>query len=216
LFMTVPVRIFTQRTAQTILGAVLTLLNRHNASSVVVTGHSLGGALALLDSVYLSLHLPAGTRVRTIGYGMPRVGNAAFADYVDATHSGNLTRINNKKDPVPILPGKIFGYTHPAGEVHIPDSGAWVACPGQDNPSALCVVGDVPSVAKGKLTDHRGPYYDDGVIMGYCRNILHPPACYMFDPTCLFSSLFPVFVRFLLGVLEFVKNSIKHQESPFY
>jgi hypothetical protein len=102
-----------------------------------------------------------------ISYGMPRVGNAAFADYVDATHNGNLTHINNKEDPVPIVPGEFLGYTHPAGEVHIQDSGAWVACPGQDNPSELCIVGDVPSVFLGNLSDHDGPY-DDGIVMGTC------------------------------------------------
>jgi hypothetical protein len=102
-----------------------------------------------------------------ISYGKPRAGNAAFADYVDAMHNGNLTHINNKMDPVPIVPSRILGYAHPAGEVHIQDSGAWVVCPGQDNPSKLCVVGDVPSVLLGNLLDHVGPY-DDSVIMGTC------------------------------------------------
>jgi hypothetical protein len=97
-------------------------------------------------------------------YGMPRVGNAAFADYVDATFSGNLTHINNKKDPVPIVPSKHVGYVHPAGEVHIQGSGAWDACPGQDNPSEFCIVGDEPTVFVGELSDHDGPY--DGILMG--------------------------------------------------
>jgi len=56
------------------------------------------------------------------------VGNKAFADYVDANLS--LTHINNMEDFVPIIPGEFLGYTHPAGEVHIQDSGAWLACPG--------------------------------------------------------------------------------------
>jgi len=154
-------------TAQTILAAVLTLLNQHSASSVVVTGHSLGAALALLDSVYLPLHLPNGTLVNAIAYGMPRVGNAAFANYVDATHNGNLSHINNKEDPIPIVPGMFLGYTHPSGEVHIQDSGSWVACPGQDNPSNLCSVGDVPTIFQSNKLDHDGPY-DDGVMMATC------------------------------------------------
>jgi hypothetical protein len=144
---------------------VVTVLNRHNASSVVVIGHSLGAAIALLDSVYLRLHLPASTGVSTVGFGLPRVGNAAFADYVDATLSGNVTHINNKKDPIPILPGKFLGYAHPAGEIHIQASGAWDACPGKDNPSKLCIVGDVPTVFQGNLSDHDGPYYGD-ILMG--------------------------------------------------
>jgi predicted lipase len=162
------------RTAPAILAAVLALLKQHSASSVVVTGHSLGAALGLLDSVYLSLHLPASTRVNMVGYGMPRVGNLAFANYVDALHSSDsvpvtVTRINNKKDPIPIVPGRFMGFAHPAGEVHILDDsgGAWVACQGQDNPSRLCSVGDVPDVVRSNILDHLGPY-DGNIFMGLC------------------------------------------------
>lgn len=151
---------------------MLALLQQHDgASSVVVTGHSLGAALALLDAVYLPLHLPAGTRVCMVGYGMPRVGNDAFADYVDSTLSGCVTHINNKKDPIPTVPGRFMGFAHPAGEVHIQEeeenSGTWVACLGQDNPSQQCIVGDVPDMLQGDIVDHMGPY-DDGVYMGLC------------------------------------------------
>ena len=155
------------KTASTILAAVLALLSQHSASSVVVTGHSLGAALALLDLVYLALHVPAGTRVSAFTFGMPRVGNAYFANYVDATDNGNLTHINNQEDPIPTVPAKALGFVHPSGEVHIQDSGSWVACPGQDNPSTLCIVGDVPTVLQGNLTNHDGPY-DDDIIMGTC------------------------------------------------
>ena len=98
-----------------------------------------------------------------IGYGLPRVGNQDFANYVDALRL-SITHINNKEDFVPILPGRFLGFHHPSGEVHIRDSGAWAACPGQDNDSAECTVGDVTSIFKGKESDHDGPY--DGVTMG--------------------------------------------------
>ena len=94
-----------------------------------MVGHSLGGALALLDSVYLPLHL-SGTTFKTVTYGMPRVGSQAFADYVDG-NVADLTHVNNEEDPVPILPGMFLGFHHPSGEVHIQDSGAWDACPGE-------------------------------------------------------------------------------------
>lgn len=154
------------RTAPTILTAVQALIKQHNASSVVLVGHSLGAALALLDAVYLPLHLPSSTHVRVVGYGMPRVGNQAFADHVDTTHRGSVTRINNRKDPIPIVPGRFMGFVHPSGEVHIQGaSGAWVACPGQDDTSSLCSVGDVPHVLLGDILDHLGPY-DDGIYVG--------------------------------------------------
>ena len=129
--------------------------------------------------MYLPLWLPSGTTFRTIGYGLSRVGNRAFANYVDANLY--LTHINNKEDPIPILPGRSLGFVHPSGEVHIQDSGEWAACPGkfflplmldslttrrtgQDNPSTECIVGDVPTILDGNLADNNGPY--NGITTG--------------------------------------------------
>ncbi|KAF8651855.1 hypothetical protein AX16_004629 [Volvariella volvacea WC 439] len=149
------------KTASAILSAVRTAISQHSATRVTIVGHSLGAAIALLDGVYLPLHI-SGVSFRVIGYGMPRVGNQAFADYVDSHLS--LTHINNKKDIVPIVPGRFLGYHHPSGEVHIEESGTWASCPGQDNTSTLCTVGDVPNIFDGNTSDHDGPY--DGVTMG--------------------------------------------------
>ena len=146
-----------------------------------------GAAIGLLDAVYLPLHIPNIT-TRFVGYGLPRVGNQHFADYVDAQRGTlSVTHINNKKDDVPILPGRFLGFHHPSGEVHIDEAGAWLACPGrsrifcfvrawevltrevlggvgQDNTSAKCTVGDVRNIFVGNETDHDGPY--DGIEMG--------------------------------------------------
>ncbi|GLB44369.1 putative alpha beta-hydrolase [Lyophyllum shimeji] len=150
------------KTATTILDAVQKSMSAHGATTVHVVGHSLGAALALLDGVYLPLHLPSGTTVTVVGYGEPRVGNSAFANWVDGHIA--VTRINNREDYIPIMPGQSMGYSHPSGEVHIQDSGVWVSCPGQENPSTQCTDGDVPTIAQGNQTDHSGPY--DGIVMG--------------------------------------------------
>ncbi|KZP08346.1 alpha/beta-hydrolase [Athelia psychrophila] len=149
-------------TATDVLAAVKSSMSSHGATAVTVVGHSLGAAIALLTSVYLPLWLPSGTTYKTIGYGLPRVGNQAFADYVDA--NVKLTHINNMEDPIPICPGEFLGFVHPAGEVHIQDSGEWASCPGQDNSSDQCIVGDVPNITDGSLSNHDGPY--NGVTMG--------------------------------------------------
>ncbi|KAG2143797.1 Alpha/Beta hydrolase protein [Suillus bovinus] len=149
-------------TATDVLAAVESAMSTYGTTSVTMVGHSLGAAITLLDSVYLPLWLPAGTTFKTICYGLPRVGNQAFADYVDANL--HLTHINNEEDPIPICPGMFMGFVHPAGEVHIEDSGEWAACPGQDNPSTQCIVGDVPEIWDGDESDHDGPY--NGILMG--------------------------------------------------
>ena len=181
-----------RRTATTVLSYVQQTLSAHSTLSVAIVGHSLGAALSLLDGVYLSLHLGASVNVRVIGYGMPRVGNQDFANWVDSHLGGQVTHINNKGDPIPIVPGRFLGFHHASGEVHITDSGTWENCPGeffslsgvrlrpfggvltrarrvalfsgQDNTATLCTVGDVPNLLKGNPSDHHGPY--DGIFMG--------------------------------------------------
>ena len=90
--------------ASAVLAAVKTTLAAHPGATVVTTGHSLGGALAQVSAVSLKLRLPSGTKVKYVGYSSPRVGNPAWANLVDSL-VGDVTRINNKKDLVPIIPG---------------------------------------------------------------------------------------------------------------
>ncbi|KAK0202424.1 alpha/beta-hydrolase [Desarmillaria ectypa] len=143
------------KSAKDILRAVTAALSEYNTNSVTLVGHSLGAALSLLDAVYLPLHLDASYRM---------VGNQEFADYLDASLSGKISHINNKQDPVPILPGMALGFHQPSGEIHIDSNDNWNSCPGQENPEKGCTIGDVSSIFVGDLNDHDGPY--DGVEMG--------------------------------------------------
>ncbi|KAJ3574449.1 hypothetical protein NP233_g1765 [Leucocoprinus birnbaumii] len=148
------------QTATAILSAVRQTITKYQAKQVTIVGHSLGGALALLDGVYLPLHIK-GVSFRTVTYAMSKVGNQAFADYVDANVS--LTHINNKDDPIPRLPPAIpllLDYHQTSGEIHIVENGNWISCPGQENPSPKCT----SSNTRTDIKDHYGPY--NGVIMG--------------------------------------------------
>ncbi|RDB18531.1 Lipase [Hypsizygus marmoreus] len=149
------------KSATAVLAAVRSALSNNGASKVTVVGHSLGGAIALITSVYLPLYLP-GVTFKTVTYGMPRVGNQAFADYLDS--HADVSHINNQDDIVPIVPGRFLGFAHPKGEKHIVDSNAWIDCPGQDNTNSQCTIGYVPNIFSGDTGDHSGPY--DGINMG--------------------------------------------------
>ncbi|KAF9485578.1 lipase class 3 family protein [Pholiota conissans] len=153
------------KTATAVLAAVKKALQQSKFNKVTLVGHSLGknlgGALSLLESVYLPLFLPTVT-FRMIGYGTPRVGNQAFATYID--QHVNLDRVNNLDDVVPILPGRFLGFHHPSGEKHIQPNKSWIVCLGDDNTDDRCSTGDVGNIFEGDVSDHDGPY--DGVTMG--------------------------------------------------
>jgi len=72
-------------------------------TNIIVTGHSLGGGIATLVSLYLA---KKGYTVSCYTYGSPRVGNSQFCKLFN---SSNITsvRIVNDMDPVPSLPWAI-------------------------------------------------------------------------------------------------------------
>ncbi|KAL5701995.1 hypothetical protein ACHQM5_027271 [Ranunculus cassubicifolius] len=74
--------------------------------SLTITGHSLGGALAILNAYevgYTVSDLP----IHVISFGAPRVGNVAFRDELNKMGVKTL-RIVVKQDFVPKLPGTIL------------------------------------------------------------------------------------------------------------
>ncbi|KAF8957116.1 alpha/beta-hydrolase [Flammula alnicola] len=149
------------KTATSVLAAVRKALQQSGLTTVTVVGHSLGAALSLLESVYLPLFIPNVT-FKMIGYGLPRVGNQAFATYID--NHVEIDHVNNKEDIVPIVPGRFLGFHHPGGEKHIQDNNSWIVCAGEDNTDKRCSTGDVSNIFEGSISDHDGPY--DVVTMG--------------------------------------------------
>ncbi|ELU43389.1 lipase domain-containing protein [Rhizoctonia solani AG-1 IA] len=93
-------------TATTILAGVKSLLSAHSATKVLAIGHSLGGAIATLDALYFRINLPPTVSIKAVTFGLPRVGNQAFADLIDSQIT-DFSYVTNEKDLVPILPGEI-------------------------------------------------------------------------------------------------------------
>lgn len=67
-----------------------------------VTGHSLGGALALLGA-WLFLRRTVGVH-QVYTFGAPMVGNKDVADAINREYAGKVFRYVNAPDPVPLLP----------------------------------------------------------------------------------------------------------------
>jgi hypothetical protein len=79
---------------------------------LVVTGHSLGGAVATVAAAHLRA---AGLAVDLYTYGSPRVGNDAFAIWFGRQRGGEW-RVTHEDDPVPRLPPLFLGYRHTSPE----------------------------------------------------------------------------------------------------
>ncbi|KDQ19506.1 hypothetical protein BOTBODRAFT_28083 [Botryobasidium botryosum FD-172 SS1] len=150
-------------TAPAILAAVKQIISERHVSTVTCVGHSLGGAIALLDGMFMRIQLPSSIHVKVVTHGMPRVGNQDLANWVDENIT-DLAHITNMHDVVPIVPGRGLGFHHPSNEKHILSGDDWVACSGQDNTDPSCIVGAVPNLLAGNVIDHLGPYH--GVMMG--------------------------------------------------
>ncbi|KAI7892789.1 lipase [Mucor mucedo] len=123
---------------------------------VVVSGHSLGGAHALLAALDLyqrdSRFGPNNMSVYTVG--CPRVGDTSFAYYVDATRIPFYRSVHNR-DPVPHLPPQAMGFLHAGVEIWDKTLGGYSICP-TNLESQSCSNTIVPIVS---FFDHL-TYYD--------------------------------------------------------
>ncbi|KID98546.1 Triacylglycerol lipase, partial [Metarhizium majus ARSEF 297] len=90
---------------------------RHPGHRVVVTGHSLGGAVASIAAGYLR---KGGVHVDAYTYGSPRIGDPAFVSFISSQKNGVTTRVTNGRDPVTVVPGVGFGYAHTTPEYWFP------------------------------------------------------------------------------------------------
>ncbi|CAM9991059.1 unnamed protein product, partial [Phaeothamnion confervicola] len=69
---------------------------------ILVTGHSLGGALATLTTLDFGRRFPK-AQVTMYSFGAPRVGNTAFAELFSRVN-GESFRVVNKRDLVARMP----------------------------------------------------------------------------------------------------------------
>ncbi|OJK04868.1 hypothetical protein ASPACDRAFT_1851828 [Aspergillus aculeatus ATCC 16872] len=102
--------------ADTLTAEIASAVTAYPGYSLVLTGHSLGGALATIGATVLR---NAGYSVQLYSYGAPRVGNTALANYITSKGSGSNFRVTHLNDVVPRLPPRLLGYSHPSPEYWI-------------------------------------------------------------------------------------------------
>lgn len=95
---------------------------------IIVTGHSLGGARAILCAAHLyELGLPV---TDVITFGCPRVGNGAFRDYYNTKLHNETLRFEAQGDPVPWTPPWLLnGYRHVGRAVYLKNDGRMLVDP---------------------------------------------------------------------------------------
>jgi hypothetical protein len=139
---------------EAVLPALKAAREAHPGYSVHLIGHSLGGAVAALAALELTLSLGWGD-VMVTTFGEPRVGNKQLAEYIDRnfglsndedqrdTEGLSYRRVTHAGDPVPLLPLTEWGYRSHAGEVYIeksdlpPEPEDLRLCHGDDDPACI-------------------------------------------------------------------------------
>jgi pimeloyl-ACP methyl ester carboxylesterase len=147
--------------AESIADDIVQTINFSGAERVIVTGHSLGGAVAhalcrllAFDRLIHEFHT----------FAAPRVGNPLCAELISAVHYESTSWSHNN-DIVPRLPPADWGYSH-VGQWRYIDHAGLV----HHNPESSLVLGDrfkgrVLAISEGRLTDG----LDDHAIEHYIR-----------------------------------------------
>lgn len=93
---------------------------------IVVTGHSLGAALATLGAVEIAGIDPS-QRVQLFTFGQPRVGNKGFAELADEKLVFS-ERFTHRRDIIPHMPFKALDYWHVSREYWQNTENQYVKC----------------------------------------------------------------------------------------
>jgi len=152
--------------------SALGIIQSYPDYQILVTGHSLGGALASISATTLQRTLQGNRDIMLVTFGQPRTGNQAYANYVDKMLPGIAFRVVANKDLIPHAPPELVGAVHHGVEIWYPSGG--------DSPDSVpcgyleCTTSDEDSACSDGLLlpdsiyDHIHTYWC-AVPKGFCN-----------------------------------------------
>jgi pimeloyl-ACP methyl ester carboxylesterase len=99
---------------ESVRSRVFDIVDEIEPDTILLVGHSLGGALATIASTEIVDQYPH-IAVDVITFGAPRCGNMAYIKGV-ANNVKSMTRVVHDSDAVPSTPPLFMSYTHCDGE----------------------------------------------------------------------------------------------------
>ncbi|KAI9297829.1 alpha/beta-hydrolase [Neoconidiobolus thromboides FSU 785] len=95
---------------------------------IILTGHSLGGSMAVLAALYLKQEFDLNSNDLSVyTYGQPRIGNSNFVNLIQQNQL-KIIRVTNRNDPIPHSPPAILGFHHHGNELYISDPKTTILC----------------------------------------------------------------------------------------
>ncbi|KAJ7473836.1 lipase [Mycena galericulata] len=145
---------------------------KYTEYTIVVTGHSLGGAIACIAATILKGELLKGGRpdtlVKLYTFGQPRVGEAKFAKYVEKVlGEDNIFRVVHTRDLVPHVPK--INYEH-FGTEYWQFKDPWLSAKHPEKTVTKCDGGEDPNCSRSNWPRHRvTPFHQ--VYFGYVMSV---------------------------------------------
>jgi predicted lipase len=101
-----------------VMKAAKALIAQYPNAAILITGHSLGGALATFAALDLKRHVSFSNPINFYTFGSPRMGNQAFTDYVIKMFpEGGYKRVTHYTDVVVQTPPRQMGFNHAGNEI---------------------------------------------------------------------------------------------------
>ncbi|KAJ3304834.1 hypothetical protein HDV03_002216 [Kappamyces sp. JEL0829] len=149
--------------------AFLELVAAYPHSSLLITGHSLGGAVATLAAVDLYsayFSLPISNRWTVLTVGQPRVGNQIFSNWTDLFPL-DFYRVVYENDLVPHLPPGFVGFQHVSQEVWVHEQDLYTCSRPLDKDRGECT-DCANSVPYYSIPAHQMLWDDKRIGIGAC------------------------------------------------